>query len=114
MRNSVGRLRSRGQQPIQRLQWRPRRVLGPAFILGTGDGCRQPTAIDGARAVRPSRFIRRSLSRTGLPDVAGRHAMLSTETSIKVGEISKAHAISDGADRTIGKLRVAQHTIGAG
>src|SRR6266478_7082161 len=114
MRNSVGQLRSRGPQPIQRLPRRPRRVLGPASRLRTGDGCRQPAAIDGARAVLPSRFIRRSLSRAGLPDVAGRHAMLSAETSIKVGEISEADAISDGADRTIGKLRVAQHTIGAG
>src|SRR5450631_2778167 len=114
MRNSVGRLRSRGQQPIQRLPRRPRRVLGlpPSFESET-------VAVNPRRSMARGRscrraFIRRSLSRTGLPDVTGRHAMLSTETSIKVGEISEADAISDGADRAIGKLQVAQHTIGVG
>ena len=115
MRNSGGRLRSRGRQPIQRLQRRPRRVLARAGLHRSNlRWLRGPAAIDGARAVLPSRLIRRSLSRTGFPDIAGRRTIMSAETSIEIGEISEADAIGNGTDRAIGKLRVAQHTIGAG
>jgi hypothetical protein len=111
MQNSAGRVRSCRRQPLTASAPRSKARL----YLRTGDGCHQSAAIGGARAaVLPSRFIRRLLSCAGFSHVARCHAILSAETSIEIGEISEADAIGNGADRAIGKLRVAQHTIGAG